>query len=174
MLITEESLEEDFTPTLVEDTPTPVEDERDGVDAVATDPTEPALVQESPMSAAARMLELAASTADQLVADSQLEAESLVTTAQAKADAILEASRKEADQVAAELTRNKEEQIATLDRERATALTGLAEEKASLEAQIATLGQLQSDHRDQMRQHLTEQLSLLDATVPDSLASVAG
>jgi cell division septum initiation protein DivIVA len=162
MLSTEEALEETTTPTLVED-------EHDGVDELDVDPTEPTgpvLVQESPMSSAARMLELASITADQLVADAKAEAESLVTTAQAKADEILEASRSEADQVAAELTRNKDEQTATLDQERTTTLAGLAEEKAALEAQIASLGQQQSDHRSQMRQHLNEQLSLLDAAAP--------
>ena len=46
--------------------------------------TEPKLiaVQETPTSAAARMLELASVTADRLVADAETEAESLVTAAQ--------------------------------------------------------------------------------------------
>ncbi len=56
-------------------------------------------------------------------------------------------SRTEADRVAAELVRDKKEQAAELDRERATALAGLADEKAALEASIARLRQVQSDHR---------------------------
>jgi vacuolar-type H+-ATPase subunit H len=170
MLSTEEALEETTTPTMVED-------EHEGVADVETDPAEPTgpvLVQESPMGSAARMLELASMTADQLVADARTEAESLVSTAQAKADEILETSRTEAQQVAAELTRTKDEQTATLEQERATTLAGLAEEKTALEAQIATLGQLRSDHRSQMRQHLNEQLSLLDAAAPVPTASDAG
>jgi vacuolar-type H+-ATPase subunit H len=156
--------------------PTPVEAEYDeGADVAAepTAPTESTTVRESHLRSAARMIELASVTADQLVADARTEAESLVTTAQAKADEILEASRTEAKQVAAELTRNKEEQTAALDHERTTALAGLAEEKAALEAHIATLGQLQSDHRSQLRQHFTEQLSLLDATAPETPVVVA-
>jgi cell division septum initiation protein DivIVA len=139
-------------------TPTPVEDGNAlGVD-LDTEPTEPITVQETLTSAAARMLELAAVTADRLVTDAETEAESLVTLAQARADAILEASRNEADQVAAELARTKEEQAAELDRDRAAALAGLSDEKAALEAQIATLRQMESDHHNQMRHRLTEQL----------------
>jgi cell division septum initiation protein DivIVA len=160
MVSCEETLGETVTPTQVEDGPGRADD-------AETEPSGPITVQESPTSAAARMLELAAGTADQLVADAQLEAESLVTTARARADAILEAGRTQAHKVAAELTRSKEEQTAELDRERATAMAGLADEQAALEARIATLLQVQSDHRSQMRDHLTEQLSLLDATMPE-------
>jgi cell division septum initiation protein DivIVA len=155
-------------------TPTPVEDRTALVGDADTEPTEPITVQETPTSAAARMLELAAVTADRLVTDAETEAESLVTVAQARADAILEASRHEADQVAAELARTKEEQAAELDRERATALAGFSDVKAALEAQIATLRQMESDHRSQMRHHLTEQLSLLDATQLEPPAVLAG
>ena len=148
-------------------TPTPVDDGHGRVDHVDTEPTDPTNVQESPTSAAARMLELAAATADRLVADAETEAESLVTTARATADAILETSRTEALQVAAQLARSRAEQVAELDRERATALAGLADEKAALEARIATLRRMQSDHRSQIRDHLTEQLSLLDTAIPE-------
>jgi len=150
------------------------EHETGDVGDVVTEPIEPTTVEESPTDPAARMLELAAGTADQLVADARSEAESLVATAQAEADTILEASRTEADRVAAELVRHKKEQAAELDRERVTTLTGLADEKAALEASIARLRQVQSDHRSQMRQHLTEQLSLLDATLPEPTTAVAG
>jgi cell division septum initiation protein DivIVA len=108
-----------------------------------TEVTPPATTHEGTTSAA-RVLELAAVTADQLVADAESEAASLVATAQA-----------------------------TLERERATALAGLADEKAALEAQIASLRQLQSNHRSQMQQHLTKQLSLLDAVMPEPPATVA-
>ena len=149
-------------------TPTVVDDGHDRVDGMVTEPIEPTTVQESPTGAAARMLELAVVTADQLVADAETEADALVTTARATADAILEASRIEAHQVAAKLACVKAEQTAEVDRERATALAGLADEKAALEARIATLRQMQRDHRRQMRDHLTEQLSMLDATMPET------
>lgn len=187
MLTFEEALDETDTPTPVEDDQTPVEDvatdadtatetdtETDTADDAATDVVEPVTVQESPTVAAARVLELAAGTADQLVADAKAEAASLVSTAQAEADAILEASRTEANQAAAELARTKVEQTAELDLERVMTLSGLADEKAALEAQIATLRQLQSDHRTQLHDHLTEQLSLLEAAVPDLPTAVAG
>jgi len=137
-------------------------------------PTETSEVQETPTSAAARMLELAAVTADRLVTDAEREAESLVASAQAKAEAITEASREEADQVAADLARTREQQAAELDRERTTALAGLADEKAALEERVASLRQLESDHRNQMRHHLTEHLSLLDTTLPEPPAAIAG
>ena len=56
------------------------------------------------------MLEAAARTADQLVADAKAEAESLVSTAQATAHQIGEASRNEAATMAAELSRTRAEQ----------------------------------------------------------------
>jgi F0F1-type ATP synthase membrane subunit b/b' len=90
---------------------------------------------------AARVLELAATTADQLVADAKTEAESMVEAARADAGVV----RQE-----------------------------LADERAALEAQIAALHQLQADHRTQMRRHLTEQLSLLDAVMPEARAAVTG
>lgn len=127
--------------------------------------TAPATDHQSQTSAP-RMLELAAVTADRLVADARSEAAGLVSNARAEAEAILGASRTEADRVTAELTRTRAAQTAELDRERATAMGALAADKAGLEAQIATLRQLQSDHRRQLRDHLTRQLSLLDKAVP--------
>jgi hypothetical protein len=45
-------------------------------------------------------------------------------------------------------------------------MTELTEEKAAVEAEIAVLRQMQSEHLSQMRHHLTEQLSLLEAALP--------
>ena len=64
--------------------------------------------------------------------------------------------------------------MAELDRERAEALDGLAEEKATLESQIASLRAAESDQRHRMRQHLTQHLSMLDASVSASQDAVAG
>jgi len=97
-------------------------------------------------SAAARMLEVAAVTADRLVADAEKEAESVLATAQAAADEIAEAGRNE----------------------NARVLGRLADEKAELEAQIATLREMESEQRRQMRSHLNEHLELLDATTLES------
>jgi cell division septum initiation protein DivIVA len=162
-----EETEETVTPTLAEDGCA-------GVGDMETGQTDPIKVQESPTSAAARTLELAALTADRLMVDAETEAESMVTAARASAEAILESSRAEADRVAAELARLKEQQTAELDRERATTVAALADERAALEARNATLRQMQSELRRQMRDYLTEQLSLLDATVPEPRAAVDG
>lgn len=146
---------------------TPVEDRPAPAGDVEAELTAPIMAAETPTGAAARMLELAGITADRLVTDAQTEAESLVTAAQARADGILQATRNEANQLAAELARTREEQAAELERERATTLAELRDEKAALETQIATLRQTESHHRSQLRRYLTEQLSTLDATLPE-------
>ena len=92
-------------------TPTLVTDALGAGAPVATAPTESAestAVEESAASPAARMLELAAGTADQLIADAQREAESLVAAARATADEVLEGLA--ADKAALEA------QIATLQK----------------------------------------------------------
>lgn len=147
------------------ETPAPVEDEdaqladvptdtETGTDTDTDTDTETgsaeAPVQESPTGAAARMLEVAAATAEEIVA-----------IAQAHAEAILEASRQQALEAAAEL-----------DRERTTTLAGLAEEKAELEARITTLRSLHDDHRSRMRRQLTQQLDLLEHAGPERTADV--
>jgi vacuolar-type H+-ATPase subunit H len=154
------SFEQDMSETT---TPTQVEGGNALVGEVDAESADPITVRETPTSAAARMLELAGVTADRLVIEAEAEAEALVTGAQARADAILEASRNEARQVAAELAR-----------ERGTALAELRDEKSALEAQNAKLRQVASDHRTLMRHHLTEQLSMLDATLPDPPAVSPG
>jgi cell division septum initiation protein DivIVA len=156
--------------------PAPAEDGPSGAEDVTTHPTVPTGPTAPPESSPspARLLELAAVTADRLVADAHAEAELLVTSARAEADAILQAGRTGAQRIAAEVARSKEEQTAELDRERATALAGLAAEKAALEEQIARLRQIQSDHRRQLHDHFTEQLSLLDAAVPETPTATGG
>jgi cell division septum initiation protein DivIVA len=59
-------------------------------EAEPAEPAEPPVLEESVSSPAARMLELAAGTADQLIADAQTEAESLVAAARATADEVLD------------------------------------------------------------------------------------
>ena len=141
----------------------PAELDEPAESAAVEEPGGPTAVEETPANAAARVLELATVTADQVVAEAKREAASLVTAARSEAAEILEASRNEAAQVAAELERTKAEQVEELEHVRRTTLAGLAEEKAALEDQIATLRRLDSDYRTQMRQRLTEQLSQLDA-----------
>ncbi len=153
---------------------TPVKDRPALAGDVEAESTGSIRAPETPTGTAGRMLELAGITADRLVTDAQTEAESLVSVAQARADAIMEATRAEANQVAAELARTREEQAAELDRERATKLAELRDEKAALETQIATLRQMESHHRSHLRQHVAEQLSILEATLPEPPAVYAG
>jgi cell division septum initiation protein DivIVA len=122
--------------------------------------------QETPTHAAARMLEVAAVTAETLVSDAEHEAAALVKDAQEKADAILRASRTESDRVAGALARTKQEQTAELERERVTTLGDLNEKKAAIESQITQLREMESLHRDQLRRALTEQLTRLDSSLP--------
>ncbi len=124
---------------------------------------------ETPTNAAARMLEVAAITSEQLVTDAESKAESLVGVAQAQADAIEQASRDKAGQVATELARSKEEQATALERERAATLAELSDTKSALEAQIADLREMESLHRKQLQLLLTEQLSRLDTPLPEPL-----
>jgi cell division septum initiation protein DivIVA len=95
MLSFEIEPDQSVTPTVVEDVPDEVADTetepnrtRELLDVTTL--VAPAAVEESPATAAARMLEAAVGTAGQLVADAKSEAESLVATARATADEILE------------------------------------------------------------------------------------
>lgn len=158
------------------DTATPTEDHPGAVpagDDVGAQPDASNPMREAE-SRSARMLEVAARTADQLVADARTEAESLVTTAQSTAQQIGEASRDEAATMAADLSRTRAEQLAEIESERATALGQLADEKARLEAEIAALREVEADQRERMRRLLTEQLSRLDAPLPGSPADGTG
>lgn len=129
-----------------------------------------ATLEETPWTAATRMLETAAATADRLVHEALSEAESIVTAARARADEITSTSRREAERVAAERARDREEQAARLD----AALVGLAEERAALEVQIATLRASETDQRNRMRDHLTQHLALLDEVPQESPATLTG
>jgi cell division septum initiation protein DivIVA len=119
-------------------------------------------VDESPMTVAARMLEVAGLTAERLVSDAEAQAKSLIVSAQAEADAIQQASRTEASQVATDMARAKEQQADDLRRARDAALTDLNAEKAALDTRISELRQVESRFREHLRLHLSEQLSMLD------------
>jgi cell division septum initiation protein DivIVA len=123
--------------------------------------------------AAARMLEVAAVTADQLVADAKAEAGSLMNAAHTEAERLITTGRSQAEQVAAELARGKEQQAAELDEHRATVLAEVADRKAALEAKVETLRQFERDQRNRLRCHFTEQLAQLEDDGPAALRAVA-
>lgn len=122
--------------------------------------------------ASARLLEMAAVTADQLVTDAKAEVDSLMTAAHAEAEQLITASRSEAERVTAELARGREQQAAELDQHRTTVLAEVTDRKAALEAKVELLRQLESEHRNRLRRHLTEQLAQLDGDRSAALRAV--
>lgn len=123
--------------------------------------------------AAARLLEMAAVNADRMLAEARDEAASLVDNAHAEAEHLLATSRAETQRVSRGLADQQAEQAAELDHQRTTAMGEIADRRAALEGQLFTLRQLESDHRERMRRHFTEQLALLeDTTHPASLMAV--
>lgn len=139
--------------------------------------------------AAARLLEIAATNADQLVGEARAEAVSMVATAHAdadqltaaahaeatqqtthartEADRVLAEARQEAERVTADLEHSRNEQSAQLERQRTTVLSELAERETALTAEISRLGQVEQDYRDRMRTFLTGQLAQIDQTPTD-------
>jgi DivIVA domain-containing protein len=102
--------------------------------------------------AAARMLELAAASADQLVAEAKAEAASLLAHARAET----------------------ERESAELDRHRTVVMAELADEQTALEAKITALRQQEREHRAYLRRHFADQLAQLEDAVPAApLAAVA-
>ncbi len=72
----------------------------------------------------------------------------------------------EQERVHAALDRARAEQRAELDRERTTMLGDLVEQRVALEAEVARLRRLERDHRDRMREYLTEQLAQIESNTP--------
>lgn len=94
--------------------------------------------------AVARLLEVAAHNADQLLAEATAEADHLVAAARDQADQVLSAARTEARQVRADLE----------------------ETQAHLNSEVARLQQLEHDHRDRMRNLLTDMLAQVETDQP--------
>jgi cell division septum initiation protein DivIVA len=94
--------------------------------------------------AAARLLEVAARNADELLAEAKAEANQLTASAREKADQLLTAARAEEQRVRADLE----------------------ETRAQQNAEIARLQQIEQDHRDRMRRHLTDVLAQIEARPP--------
>jgi cell division septum initiation protein DivIVA len=94
--------------------------------------------------AAAQLLEVAARNADELLAEAKAEADQLKASAREEADQLLAAARTEAQRLR----------------------TDLEETRAQHNAEIARLQQIEQDHRDQMRHHLTDLLAQIEATPP--------
>jgi hypothetical protein len=113
--------------------------------------------------AATRLLELAVSSADELVADATAQAESLVAAGHA-----------EAEEIRTESERRREQQVAELEEHRHTVLSEVGEQRAALQAQVDELRERESEHRTSLRRQLQAQLALLDEDEPAPLRAVSG
>jgi len=90
---------------------------------------------------AARLLEVAAHNADELIADARAEAQQITTSARLEADRVLAAAQAEADQVRAEIEQNR----------------------AQHATEIARLQQVENEYRERVRAHLTGLLAQIEA-----------
>jgi cell division septum initiation protein DivIVA len=123
--------------------------------------------------AAARLLEIAAANADRLATESSAEAEALVAAARTEADGLRSAAQAEVEGVLAAARVDAERLTFELEQHRTRVMAELSDRKAALEGQIAQLRQLEADHREHLRRHLTEQLAQLDQSTTPSLRAVA-
>ncbi|MGH3444510.1 MAG: DivIVA domain-containing protein [Nocardioidaceae bacterium] len=111
--------------------------------------------------AAARLLEIATTNAEQLV-----------TEATAEAAALVQNARAEADRATADLADDKQRHEAELDQHRTQVLTEVADRQRAVEAKIAMLERLERDHRSHMRAYLSEQLDQLGEDEAPTLQAV--
>ena len=106
----------------------------------ATAPTATSAPARDSSSAAARLLEIAARNADQLLTEAQAEADGMRASAREEADELLTEARAEAERVRADLEQSRNE----------------------ANDEIATLRETGQSHRDQMREHLHEMLAKVE------------
>jgi DivIVA domain-containing protein len=111
---------------------------------------------------AARLLERAAVNADQLVAEAQIAADSLVSDARVESEQLLAASRVETERAAVEL-----------DQHRHQVLAEIADVQRDLEGKVETLRRQETESRNRLRVHFTDQLAQLDESSPAKLRAVA-
>jgi cell division septum initiation protein DivIVA len=89
----------------------------------------------------ARLLEIAARNADELLAEAKAEAEQVTSTARVEAERLLDEARTEAERI-----REESEKA-----------------KSDATSQIAGLRQTEREHRDRMKSHLQEMLAKVEA-----------
>ena len=126
-MLTRPELEESLEPVEA------AELEEPAVAALAAPPVTRIATSEHSSGAAARLLEIAANNADQLVTEARAEAASMRSTARAEADQLVMAAKMEAARVRFDLEGTRSGQ----------------------EAEVARLRHLEDDHKDRLRTHLT-------------------
>ena len=109
--------------------------------SVATDPNPQRGPDETSTTGAARLMELAAHNADQLLTEAKAEAERVTSAARAEADRLVGEARMEAERVRAETEKSR----------------GQATQE------IAGLRQTEREHRERMQAHLQEMLAKVEA-----------
>ncbi len=124
--------------------------------------------------AATRLLELATSNADQVVAEAHEEAQQIVGTARTEAeklrgDATKESeelrasSRSEADRVAEEARGRAQRLDEETEGRRRSALDDIEREKSRLDGEVENLRAFEREYRSRLRSYFTQQLEALDA-----------
>ena len=117
----------------------------------------------APSDGMARLLEVAARNADQLMTEAKNEAERVTTAAQADADRVTTAAQAEADRVttAAQAEADRLVGEARMEAERIRSET----EKSKTDATqaIAGLRQTEREHRERMQTHLQEMLARVES-----------
>ena len=124
--------------------------------------------------AATRLLELATSNADQVVAEAHEEAQQIVGTARTeaeklRADATKESeelrasSRTEADRVAEEARGRAQRLDEETEGRRRSALDDIEREKSRLDGEVENLRAFEREYRSRLRSYFTQQLEALDA-----------
>lgn len=119
-----------------------------------TSPTMPTAVNGS--QAAARLLEIAANNAEQLIAEYQAEAATLVATAQAEADHVTAAAQAAADQLTA-ASQTEADEVTASARTKAEQITSAAREEAYRVRQ--ELGRFRAQQATELEQHRESELS---------------
>ena len=118
--------------------------------------------------AAARLLEMTARETDQWRADARSEAAVIVTAARTESAEIVRAAREEAERL---VTAAREEAERTAHDARVEAHQVREETSAARrhhDEEIARLRETATEHREQLRRHLTDMLDRVDSTPGDS------
>jgi len=129
---------------------------------VATDPTSRA-PGDNATGGAARLLEVAARNADQLMGEAQAEADRVTAAAKAEAEQVTSAAKADAERVtsAAQAEADRLVGEARMEAERIRAETEKSRNDAT--QQIAGLRQTEREHRERMQTHLQEMLAKVEA-----------
>lgn len=117
--------------------------------------------------AATRLLELATTNADQLVAGAQLDADQILNDAHSQAEQLESESRAAADQLEAE-ARSRSQMLDSETVERRAAVVGdLEKEKGRLNSEVESLRAFEREYRSRLKSYFTQQLAALDSNESD-------